>query len=155
MNAKRIQCGPEREAPAAPDTSSLIDVAFLLLVYFLATSTLDPREGDLSLTLAGVPTPGTVVIDRPLISVDAGGRVAMGGEFLETDPAARDLPQLEDRLRTFVEASGIVAMGRAPAVDLDVDDAVPGQRFMDVINCLAGLGITDVAISGFAPGSGY
>lgn len=40
----------EMEEPSL-DISSLIDVSFLLLIYFLVTSTLEPRESDLSMEL--------------------------------------------------------------------------------------------------------
>lgn len=45
MIKKKI--GNRDEDVAGLDISSLIDVSFLLLIYFLVTSTLDPREGDL------------------------------------------------------------------------------------------------------------
>ncbi len=35
----------------ALDISSLIDVCFLLLIYFIVTSTMQPREQDLPMTL--------------------------------------------------------------------------------------------------------
>ncbi|MBG7607508.1 MAG: biopolymer transporter ExbD [Verrucomicrobia bacterium] len=38
------------------DISSLIDVCFLLLIYFLVTCTIQPREQDL---LMALPTPGS------------------------------------------------------------------------------------------------
>lgn len=136
---------------AAPDCSSLIDVAFLLLIYFLATSTLEPREGDLSLTTAGrVAGAAVPSIDKPLVEVDAEGRVSLGGEMLETDPSMRELPRLADRLRSFLGAHFAVSGGQSPAVELDVADGVPGQRFVDVVNCLASVGIADVAIRGLA-----
>lgn len=35
------------------DISPMIDLSFLLLVYFLATSTLEPVESDLGMTMPG------------------------------------------------------------------------------------------------------
>ena len=46
---KRFQ-SDQIEEPAL-DMSSLIDVSFLLLIYFLVTSTLEPRESDLSMEM--------------------------------------------------------------------------------------------------------
>ena len=42
-----------KEAASEPelDISSLIDVCFLLLIYFLVTSTITPREQDLGMSL--------------------------------------------------------------------------------------------------------
>ena len=129
------------------DISSLIDVGFLLLIYFLVTSSLEPREGDLAATLPGKadrivqPIP-----DIPRISVDASGSVSMESELLETNPDARTLVRLDDRLRTWAEAWSITSEG-SPLVELEIDDAVSGQRFVDVMNCLAGAGITRIVFS--------
>jgi hypothetical protein len=41
-----------RRCQPALDISSLIDVCFLLLIYFLVTSTITPRETDLGMALA-------------------------------------------------------------------------------------------------------
>tara|TARA_R110000850_G_scaffold17330_3_gene53485 strand:+ start:3640 stop:4095 length:456 start_codon:yes stop_codon:yes gene_type:complete len=132
------------------DISSLIDVSFLLLIYFLVTSTLDPREGDIEMTL---PTPGvnhvTVDLDFPKVFVNSAGTVLMGDDVLDTDIDSRTLAMLEDRLRTYVEAHQIFGSSAGPTVELDVDDSVEGQRFIDVLNCFAGVGISDVRLVGF------
>ena len=41
------------EGEAVVDVSSLIDVCFLLLVFFMVTVTIAPRESDLELKLPG------------------------------------------------------------------------------------------------------
>ena len=41
----------EQEPEPELDISSLIDVCFLLLIYFLVTSTITPRETDLGMSL--------------------------------------------------------------------------------------------------------
>lgn len=130
------------------DISSLIDVGFLLLIYFLVTSTLEPREADLATTMPGHPDAPLVdpTIDIPRIVVDSVGNVSMESEVLETNPDARTLVVLDDRLRTWVEAWSITSE-KSPLVELDVDDAVSGQRFVDVMNCLAGAGITNVVFT--------
>lgn len=131
------------------DTSSLIDVSFLLLIYFLVTSTLDPREGDLAMT---IPTEekGTkqivqeISVDHPEIEVDAAGNILFGGEVVDTDPSNHNLVVLEDRLKTYVEMCRVVADVEFARVNLEVDDSVPGQRLIDVMNCLAKTGIQKV-----------
>ena len=47
---------PVEEAEPVLDMSSLIDVSFLLLIYFLVTSTLDPKEADLGMKLPTTET---------------------------------------------------------------------------------------------------
>ncbi len=133
------------------DISSLIDVSFLLLIYFLITSTLEPKEGDIGMT---VPTdrlneaPREYDFDRPEIEVDALGIVTFSGEIVGANPEVRELVQLTDRLETYLKAANVYSSKAKAGVNLSVDDSVKGQRFMDVMNCLAGVGITDVAIDG-------
>jgi biopolymer transport protein ExbD len=133
------------------DISSLIDVSFLLLIYFLITSTLDPREGDLHLTMPGI-VPGSdpiVEFDPAIIEVDAAGVVSLMSEVLETNPDSRTLSVLEDRLTIYQQAARLRNEDENIKVELRVDDAVPGQRFIDVMNCLAGAGITKISLGDF------
>lgn len=140
---------------AGLDISSLIDVSFLLLIYFLVTSTLDPRESDLELTMGRPPeTIGSFVpsIDPPKIQVDETGNVLWDNELLDTNDGSHDLVMLADRLRTYVEAWRVMREENEPRVELEVDDAVSGQRFIDVINCLAEVEITNVTLLNFQDG---
>ncbi len=135
------------------DISSLIDVSFLLLIYFLITSTLEPRESDLGLTMPRDPEGQAVdrfLPDPPNIEVDATGTVIMDLEVLDTDVSSRELALLEDRLTTFLAAYQVYDLSEGPSVQLKVDDSVSGQRFIDVINCLSGLGIDRVSLEGFS-----
>lgn len=130
------------------DTSSLIDVGFLLLIYFLVTSTLDPHEGDLE---AKIPTeePDTSAVaerefEHPHIRVDEIGNVMYEEELVDADPSNRNLIVLEDRLRTYVEACRVMGEVEFARVNLNVDDSVSGQRLIDVMNCLSKVGIKNV-----------
>ena len=38
-----------------------------------------------------------------------------------------------------------------PLVVIDADDKVTQQRFIDVLNCVAGVGIDEVTLTGFGP----
>ncbi|MDF1850144.1 MAG: biopolymer transporter ExbD [Verrucomicrobiales bacterium] len=133
------------------DISSLIDVSFLLLIYFLITSTLDPREGDIGLTMPGkYSEPGsTFDFDPAIIEIDSAGVVSLLSEVLETNTDSRTLSVLEDRLRIYQEAAQLQNKDENVRVEVHVDDAVSGQRFMDVMNCLAGLGITKISLADF------
>ena len=54
---RRRKYSPERAKDPELDISSLVDVAFLLLIYFLVTSTLKKDETDLSIILpTSIPT---------------------------------------------------------------------------------------------------
>ena len=72
---------PRHEKHSDPelDISSLIDVSFLLLIFFLVTSTLLKRESDLAMKL---PTPGEGVdpTEALQIAIAGDGRITIGGQ---------------------------------------------------------------------------
>lgn len=134
----------ESDAPLL-ETSSLIDVCFLLLIYFLVTTTIQPREQDL---LMNVPTPGVPMIALMPMRIDVlrDGEVVLnsGGaaELVEADEGSRELPRLKERLDLMVS---LRAAG-GPRVLLCVHDEVEQQRYIDVLNCLADAGVSDIAL---------
>lgn len=139
----------ESLAPDEPalDISSLIDVCFLLLVYFLVTTTIQPREQDLSISIPGPPAGDLVALPPMVIELRQGGEVVVNpgdaAEVYESDVSSRELPQLRSRLQ------GLAGFGKRnlPRVMLRVHDEALQQRYIDVINCLADAGIRDVAIA--------
>ena len=131
------------------DFSSLIDVSFLLLIYFLVTSTLQPKEADLGLTLNGIRPPGSTqyISDVFLVNVDSTGSVSVGE--MPTDPAtaSRDLPGLQDSLRIYIASQEILDLD--PLVQINVADEARSQRFIDVLNCVAGEEVENVTFGNF------
>jgi biopolymer transport protein ExbD len=141
---------PEQEPDPELDMSSMIDVSFLLLIYFLVTSTLDPKEADLGMTMPTSQTGSAPVeIDQMTIEVNNAGHIVLNDEVLDTNPDSRDVPLLLDRLRTYAESANLT--NSKPLVVIAADDAAKGQRFIDVLNTLAdkSVNITNVTISGF------
>ncbi|MEM6278256.1 MAG: biopolymer transporter ExbD [Verrucomicrobiota bacterium] len=142
---------PKEEDPAL-DMSSLIDVSFLLLIYFLVTSTLDPKEADLGMTMptstSSSATP-PVEVDQMTIDVNSSGHIVLNEEVLDTDPTKREVPLLLDRLRTYAQTAKMTES--EPVVIIAADDAAKGQRFVDVLNALADkeVDIRNVTITGF------
>ena len=132
------------------DISSLIDVCFLLLIYFLVSTTIIPRETDLQLALPR-PAPGNPKndIEPMFIRVDGAGAVFTGtgmGELpMASDPASRDLPLLSEHLKLYRDAAR--SAGRTPLVQRGVDPGAKQQRVIDVLNALAGAGISDVTFT--------
>ena len=141
---------PEETDPEL-DMSSLIDVSFLLLIYFLVTSTLDPKEADLGMTMPTNNSNGSseVEIDQMTVEVNSSGHIVLNDEVLDTDPATREVPMLLDRLKTYAESAALT--DSKPMVIIAADDAAKGQRFIDVLNALAdeAVGISNVTITGF------
>lgn len=141
------------------DLSSLVDIAFLLLIYFLVTSTLDPKEADLGFSM--VPPPGipkdtskNFFIPEPnRLKVLADGSVYLNEELVEPgQPDSRKMPALVTRLKElkYLEDSlrRVDGFNLVP-VTLAADDSVKGQRFMDVMDALTESGIGSVMLEGF------
>ncbi|MFK5922791.1 MAG: biopolymer transporter ExbD [Verrucomicrobiota bacterium] len=129
------------------DMSSMIDVSFLLLIFFLITSTLDPKETDLGMSLPtpnalpGEPTP----IDEVHIAIQSDGSISWEKSILDIDNDRRDLPLLNDKLTQYKIASDL--MRTQPLIIVNADDNVPSQRFIDVLNALAKVEIHNVTIA--------
>jgi biopolymer transport protein ExbD len=142
---------PPKEEDPALDMSSLIDVSFLLLIYFLVTSTLDPKDADLGMTMPTNTSTSSseVEIDQLTIEVNSSGHIVVNEEVLDIDPEVREVPQLLDRLKTYAESAQLT--NTEPMVIIAADDAAKGQRFIDVLNALADpkVKIQKVTITGF------
>lgn len=69
--------------------SPLIDVVFLLLIYFMVTASLIKKEGDIAFSLPG----GDPVIDLPvevLVAIGADGSVELDGIHFSSDDKSLD-----------------------------------------------------------------
>jgi biopolymer transport protein ExbD len=141
----------ESDADPALDISSLIDVCFLLLIYFITTSTIAPKETDLGMALPGVnPTPGEQSEIEPLfIRVSDVGAIFLGAganeQAMDSDVNVRDLPQLNEHLTMYTSAAK--AAGSKPLVQLWADGGASQQRVIDVMNALAGVNISSVTFT--------
>ncbi len=150
--ARRKRFQSEAEPDPGLDMSSLIDVSFLLLIYFIATSTLLPEEADLGMTLPTTDSSSSskVEIDQMSINLSGDGAVSVNDEIMDSDVNSRDLPQLRDRLEQYKSAADLSES--TPVVILSAQDSAKGQRFIDVLNTLADVGISSVTLSGFDQG---
>ncbi len=142
---------PPKEEDPALDMSSLIDVSFLLLIYFLVTSTLDPKDADLGMTMPTNTSPSSseIEIDQMTIEVNSSGHIVVNEEVLDIDPEVREVPLLLDRLKNYAESAKLT--NSEPMVIIAADDSAKGQRFIDVLNALANeaVQIRNVTITGF------
>jgi biopolymer transport protein ExbD len=140
----------EEEAEPELDISSLIDVCFLLLIYFLVTSTITPRESDLGMSLpAANPSNEQPKIEPMFIRVDVAGviysGVGAGQQQLDSDAGVREVPLLNSQLDLY--ASAARSAGSNPLVQVFVDPGTTQQRVIDVLNALAGAGISSVTFT--------
>jgi biopolymer transport protein ExbD len=133
------------------DISSLIDVCFLLLIYFLVTSTIQPREQDLPMTIPkGYGVPGDEVV-KVLIGLKGDGSIVMNAgedeEVMDTDSAIHEIPQTKERLKMMND------LARSNDSELFVqilsEEGVTHQRFIDLLNCLKGEGISKIMIANY------
>lgn len=141
----------ETETEPQLDISSLIDVCFLLLIYFIVTSTIAPREQDLGLGLPGGIPPVNQQPPIPPMAVrinDQGAVIAGLGDderVLDSDVNQRDLPLLVSQLLLYKDAA--LSATDIPSVQLQVDENVRQQRVIDVLNAFAAAGINMVAFN--------
>lgn len=136
---------PDTDNPEL-NVAPLIDMVFLLLVYFMVTASLVQSEADLGLRLPGMLAQAEAVdmADEQMIEVKTDGRVILNGrEFDRPDQQA--LPELAGtlvRYRLAAEAAQIPAM-----ITIWPDDETPHQRVVDVMNACAEAGIENVTFA--------
>jgi biopolymer transport protein ExbD len=138
---RRLKKKPEAkpQIPIAP----LIDAVFLLLIYFMVTSSLERQEADISFEL-----PGTVAQDEPLempdeqiIEIREDGQIVVNDYNYDT-PNSRRLIELQAMLTRLQEASRAnktetqVTIAPAPTTRHD--------RIINVMDAVAAAGITGV-----------
>lgn len=131
MNLQKILEDEKVQLQIAP----LIDVVFLLLIYFMVTSSLVKKEADIGFMLPASFTQ-TDPIDLPievLIEVNADGDVLVEGMIFNRND--RELNTLIQRLIEFREAAD--NSGSELVVTISPDDAVLHGRIVDVMSACA------------------
>jgi biopolymer transport protein ExbD len=149
--ARRAHFTLEGDEDPELDISSLIDVSFLLLIYFIVTSTLQKHETDLGITLPStVPTESTDPVDPLAIKISTDGAITVDDIELE-GPAPPDepstVPALRTRLQEYKTQTELV--NEKPMVVLAAADDGKTQRFVDVVNALASVKIQSITMTGF------
>jgi biopolymer transport protein ExbD len=138
------------ESDPALDISSLIDVCFLLLIYFIVTSSITPRESDLGMALpAASPSSEQPEIEPLFIRIEANGAIYTGTgasqQAMDSDVSVREMPLLRGQLDMY--ASAARAANSKPLVQIYADGEASQQRVIDVLNALAGVNITSVTFT--------
>jgi biopolymer transport protein ExbD len=143
--ALRIQRRPEDSTEL--NMGPMIDMVFLLLVFFLVASRPMKEEADLGMQLPGQVEQDTPVDlpDEQQIEILPSGQVVLNEQPLDT-PESTDLPTLRTTLRRFKQTAD--ANKAEALVTLNPADEVPHQRIADVMNVCAQVGITGVTFAG-------
>lgn len=145
--ARRKNSNPfEEDAAPELDVSPLIDVGFLLLIYFLVATTLLKEEADLSLVLPGIAAIQSepVRVDSMRIQIDGDSAVWVNDELLASDLGDRSLNQLVKRLDLYARSARLGDSD--PMVILECKDDAKHQRFVDVLNACAAVGIDNISL---------
>jgi Biopolymer transport protein len=131
---------PRRRASADINLTPLIDVVFLLLIFFMVSTTFND-DARLRLTLPqaqGEPAQAGE-LDLLALVVDRSGRFAVNGRDVSgTDPEA---------LRRALETALADAEATEPTVLIRADAETPHQAVMTALDALAQLGLQRVAFA--------
>ncbi len=121
----------------------LIDVVFLLLIYFMVVSSLKRSEADLNMNLPSVvaQSQSMEMPDEQVIEVLPGGQIVMNDRIYNAVDKS-DLPQLELTLKRFQESS--LMLGEPAMITIVASDRARHERVIDVLNACAGAGIKNV-----------
>ncbi len=134
---KRVR--PKPEVPLAP----MIDCVFLMLIYFMVSSTLERQEADISFQLPGVVEQAEPVEmpDEQIIEVHADGQVVVN-EYAYQAPDGAPLLELTAVLARFRQASE--ASRVEAVVTIQPEDEAEHQAIVRVMDACSAAGITSV-----------
>jgi biopolymer transport protein ExbD len=130
----------KKEAGPAMQIAPMIDVVFLMLIYFMVSSTLERQEADVSFRLpATVQQASSLEMpDEQIIEIDADGRVIVNDHVYDQPGAGRlvELTAMLARFRQTSEASRVDA-----AVTLAPAGEAPHQMVVRVLDACSAAGI--------------
>jgi len=124
----------------------MIDMVFLLLVFFMVTAKPIKQESDINLGLPGTISQEEAVEipDEQRISIQPTGQVVLN-EMLMDSPTSTALPTLLSTLVRFKESAD--ANKSEALITIDADDEASHQRIVDVLNTCAKAGISGVTFA--------
>lgn len=150
--ARKTKYRAEPDPEPGLDISSLIDVSFLLLIYFLVTTTLKKKEVDVGMRLpSSIQSSGPPPELPPLtLSLEEDGTVIANPNQSPTDlgkPVNNRLPLLKERLQEYKSAADRAK--QTARITLKASNNVEHQKLVTVFNEIADVGISDVTLDGF------
>lgn len=125
-----------QDEPPALNLTSLIDVLFLLIIFFMVGTKFSQDERALDVSVPQVNDRGQLAEPQPTrqISVDRTGQIALDGQMVT-------LADLTSRLATARRAQpGLSVVVRG-------DGAVPYQQMAEVLNACRQAGVRDVGMA--------
>ena len=133
---KRRQSVDTPEMQIAP----MIDCVFLMLIYFMTTSSLDKSEADLACPVGGasIASDPLPAVDEQSLYIDQDGAVNWNGSIFRLD-TKEGRGSLQDRLSAFYGTC--LRAESTPSLRIHPDDAVPHQLLVWLIDGITGSGI--------------
>ena len=134
------------DVKAAVDMTPMIDCVFLLLVFFMVSTTFNKQEADISFALPGTAeqSDSVEIPDEQIIQITEAGNVFLND--LEYDkPTDPDMPELVKTLELFrqtADANKVPAM-----ITIAPEDNVKQQRVVDVLNACTAAKIVNVTFA--------
>lgn len=126
---------PRRRLPLVLDLTPLIDVVFLLLIFFMVTTSFVSRDAGLQVDLPRSASAESLLPGEDLtLELGADGTVALNGTALTA-------PQLRAELRKAAEADP------STLVVLRADGGVQHSRVVEVMDVARDLGLTSFAFA--------
>lgn len=128
------------------DLASLIDMSFLLLIFFMVSATLQKQEADLGLKLPGVGARSARAIqaERMVVTIDDREVIHVNRDLLVGETPRETMDLLVDRLKRYVALAAYA--GRPPQVILDCSGRAREQRFIDVLGACRRSGVRNISL---------
>ena len=128
----------------------LIDVVFLLLIYFMVSAQLKRPEAALGLSLPGEVSVSTQMVlpDEQIIEVNAAGHIILNNQVF-SDPEKEDLLRLQQILVRYKESAA--SMRQPAAIVIAAHDDAFHERVIDVLNLCAAAEIKQISFGSLTP----
>ena len=124
----------------------MIDMVFLLLVFFMVSAKPVKQESDINIGL-----PGTVaqeealeIPDEQRIQIQPNGQVVLNDQPMDS-PTSAEMPALLSTLKRFKESAD--SNKTEALITIDADDAANHERIVQVLNACAQAKITGVTFA--------
>lgn len=129
------------------DLTPMIDIVFLLLIYFMVTTTLLKKESDIGIQLpSSVPASSdTPLPEEYIVDVLIDGTVLLNGAPMDA-PGSRDMPTFVGTLERLKYAADRAELKMLIIINPDEDAAQ--QAIIDVLNACTKAKVTSVTFSG-------
>lgn len=139
MKARRIQISEDRV-----DLTPMIDIVFLLLIYFMVTTSIIKEEADLGVTLPSsmAAPPDTPLPEQHYIDILIDGTTLLNG-MPSDNPGNPELPNLKRTLQGLKRSSD--RAGLKTIVIIQPDPETYQQSVVNVLNVLKAVGIRSIS----------